>query len=230
MRERGDLKCFHEPFMYDYYVHRQVRTMPHFNAAEDHPVSYQRIREMLLREAQQSNVFIKDMSYYVYPQIATDTEFNNRLTNCFIIRDPMASIVSYAKLDEGFTLEETGIEAQWQHFCAIENSSGKTPVVINATDVRKNPQKIIGKLFDSVKLPNNDSAFQWTNNAPEDWQQVSGWHGKAINTTSIQPPSAEKQSQLQQSFESLCTSNPAMKDYYDHHLPFYQLLNKHALT
>ncbi|MEZ5772185.1 MAG: hypothetical protein R3D61_11380 [Defluviimonas denitrificans] len=25
MRERGDLDCLHEPFMYDYYVHRQVR-------------------------------------------------------------------------------------------------------------------------------------------------------------------------------------------------------------
>ena len=37
MRERGDLTCFHEPFMYDYYVHRQVRVMPHFDVMPDHP-------------------------------------------------------------------------------------------------------------------------------------------------------------------------------------------------
>ena len=31
MRERGDLDCAHEPFMYDYYVHRKRRVMPHFD-------------------------------------------------------------------------------------------------------------------------------------------------------------------------------------------------------
>ena len=48
MRERGDLDCAHEPFMYDYYVHRQVRKMPHFDVQDGHPTSYGAIRDMLL--------------------------------------------------------------------------------------------------------------------------------------------------------------------------------------
>ena len=37
MRSRGDLDCLHEPFMYDYYVHRAKRVMPHFDAEAEHP-------------------------------------------------------------------------------------------------------------------------------------------------------------------------------------------------
>ncbi len=37
MRERGDLDCAHEPFIYDYYVHRKIRVMPHFDVQEGHP-------------------------------------------------------------------------------------------------------------------------------------------------------------------------------------------------
>lgn len=32
MRERGDLRCFHEPFMYLYYVGDEIKEMPHFEA------------------------------------------------------------------------------------------------------------------------------------------------------------------------------------------------------
>ncbi|WP_283176701.1 hypothetical protein [Gemmobacter sp. 24YEA27] len=51
MRERGDLDCAHEPFMYDYYVHRAIRQMPHFDVRPDHPVSYPAIRDHLLARA-----------------------------------------------------------------------------------------------------------------------------------------------------------------------------------
>ncbi len=81
MRERGDLDCAHEPFMYDYYVHRQVRAMPHFDAQKGHPLSYRDIRDSLLLRAEKSPVFIKDMSYYVMPHILEDATFGHRLVN-----------------------------------------------------------------------------------------------------------------------------------------------------
>ena len=58
MRERGDLWCAHEPFMYDYYVNRQVARMPHFDVQPDHPVTYEAIRDMLLAEAEKGPVFL----------------------------------------------------------------------------------------------------------------------------------------------------------------------------
>ena len=37
MRERGDCRCFHEPFICDYYVHRAVRSLPLFDVDPDQP-------------------------------------------------------------------------------------------------------------------------------------------------------------------------------------------------
>ena len=108
MPERGDLDCAHEPFMYDYYVHRGIRVMPHFDIRPDHPVSYATIRDHLIARSERGPVFFKDMSYYVMPHILDDAIFAERLVNTFLIRDPVASITSYHKLDPEVTLDEIG--------------------------------------------------------------------------------------------------------------------------
>lgn len=128
MRERGDLDCLHEPFMYDYYVHRQVRRMPHFDVQKDHPTSYGAIRDMILERAEKGPVFFKDMSYYVMPHLLDDRDFAGRLTNVFLVRDPIASIPSYHKLDPDLTLEEIGLEAQAVHFDALEAGASHHPL------------------------------------------------------------------------------------------------------
>ena len=45
MRERGDLACFHEPFMGDHYVHRAVRTMPLYDVDPSQPAAYEAAEE-----------------------------------------------------------------------------------------------------------------------------------------------------------------------------------------
>ncbi len=74
-RERGNLNCFHVPFIYDYYINRKVRVMPHFEAEESHPTRYQAVRDFHLSEISDSLVFIKDMSCYVMPHILEDEDF-----------------------------------------------------------------------------------------------------------------------------------------------------------
>lgn len=51
MRERGDLDGAHEPFMYEYHVNRQTRTIPHFDVQPDHPVTCEAIRDSLIARA-----------------------------------------------------------------------------------------------------------------------------------------------------------------------------------
>ena len=59
MRERGDFTCFHEPFMYDYYVNKKVRVMPHFDIDDDRPKTYPDIRDMILKSAEDKPVFFQ---------------------------------------------------------------------------------------------------------------------------------------------------------------------------
>ena len=161
MRERGDFKCFHEPFMYDYYVHRKIAEMPLFDVDPSAPVCYDDIKAMLLEQAQHSPVFIKDMSYYVIPQLFSDTLFARRLTHAFLIRNPMHSILSYFKLDNNVTLEQIGIEAQYRHVHWLRNELDINPLILVAEEVREDVESAITGFWQQLGLEIKDQAFEW---------------------------------------------------------------------
>lgn len=229
MRERGDLDCAHEPFMYDYYVHRRIRAMPHFEVRPDHPVSYAAIRDHLIARAEQAPVFFKDMSYYVMPHILDDAVFAGRLVDAFLIRDPMASIASYHKLDPEVTLDEIGLEAQWQHYSALK-AAGRKPVVIRAESVRADTRGAMARFWQAVGLPFSEAAFDWQSEKPKDWEQVGGWHGDVSASTGIRPLTDEEIRAQRETFEKMAQAHPNMRAHLAHHRPFYDLLAAEALV
>ena len=231
MRERGDFECFHEPFMYDYYVHRKQAYMPHFDVDPSLPVSYPEIKAMLLEKAKHSPVFIKDMSYYMVPQMFDDIEFAKRLTHSFLIRNPMHSILSYFKLDQNVTLEEIGLEAQWRHVEWLQNELNIDPIILSAEQIREDTEGMIKEYWQTLGLEIKNEAFEWnTDKAPEDWQQVSGWHGNVSQSKGIRKPNKENDLKRQQEFDELAQENPKLRKYLEHHLPFYKKLKVLALS
>lgn len=229
MRERGDLWCAHEPFMYDYYVNRRAGVMPHFDVQPDHPVTYGDIRDMLLARAENGPVFFKDMAYYVAPQVLQDPEFAARLTHCFLIRNPVASILSYHKLDPGLSREEIGIEAQWQLYSGLRDA-GHAPVVIEAEAVRVDTRAALTALWRQIGLPYSDKAFDWQNETPGDWQQVGSWHGAVTASSGIRPADIDEPARKLAEFKEQAQHAPQLQKYLDHHLPFYQRLRAKALV
>lgn len=228
MRERGDLDCAHEPFMYDYYVHRQVREMPMFEVQEGHPTRYEDIRDMLVARAEAGPVFFKDMSYYVADQVLADEAFSKRLTNCFLIRNPVASILSYFKLDPEATLEEIGLEAQCRHYNALV-TRGEASVILDADDVRADTRGMMAAWWKIIGLPFRERAFDWQTPTPEDWQQVEGWHGKVTQAAGIRPLSAEDVERQKKEFDDKARAHPKMLEFLEHHLPFYEAMKAQSL-
>lgn len=229
MRERGDLWCAHEPFMYDYYVHRGVARMPHFDVQPDHPVRYEDIRDMLVEKAASGPVFFKDMAYYVVPRILSDPDFIHRLTHVFLIRNPVASILSYHKLDPGLTLEEIGIEAQWRLYEALREMGADT-AVIEAEAVQRDTRAVMAALWDRIGLPFRAEAFDWQDTTPKDWQQVGSWHDAASTSSGIRPIDPQEVARKAQEFEALCQEAPHLAGFLAHHAPYHQRLQAVALS
>lgn len=224
MRARGDLECLHEPFMYDYYIHRSKRQMPHFDAKDDHPRDYQGIRDLILAKAERGPVFFKDMSYYVMPHIFDDPEFVSRVTHSFLVREPMASIISYAKLDPDVTSEEIGIEAQWRHFEKLPKA-----VVVLSENIRNDAAGEMRKYWKAVGLADKPEALEWNDPAPKDWQQVSGWHQDVMTSKTIRPLEKDHEAETRAQFAQLVTASPKFQQFYDHHKTYYDLLKARAL-
>ena len=201
MRARGDLECLHEPFMYDYYINRSKRQMPHFDAQDDHPRSYDQIRGMILAKAERGPVFFKDMAYYVVPHLLDDAEFAGRISHRFLVRDPRAAIVSYAKLDPQVTREEIGIEAQWQLAAGLMARSGKPPIVIESERLRTDPASQMRKYWGAVGLPEKPDALDWNEPVPKDWEQVSAWHREVMESKTIRPYTEDEVRESQEKFD-----------------------------
>lgn len=225
MRERGDLRCFHEPFMYLYYVGDSIKEMPHFEADEEHPTSYEEIRAMLVKAGEEGPVFFKDMSYYVLDRIQADKTFARRLTNSFLIRDPAKSIVSFYKKDPDVKLEEIGLETQWRHFEWLTGLLGSEPPVMDAEDLQADPEGMMRAWCDAVGLEFLPHSLKWNRPPPAEWENVSTWHAEAIASEGI----GKRKPQSDDAEAVTLDSAPQLRGFYEHHLPYYESLRRYRL-
>lgn len=226
MRERGDCRVFHEPFLGYYYSRRTERALPlHHTDREQMPDTYEAVRDALLVAGRSGPVFFKDMSYYIVPPILSDPDFSERLVNVFLIRDPRRSIASYFKLDPLMTLPEIGLEAQWRHCCALAETQGTTPLVVCAEDIQRDPRETLAEVWRRAGLEFVDGAFEWqSGEVPRDWERVAGWHGNVLASTGI----AAATDDAQDVFDRAAAKAPHLREFLAHHEPYYVKLRELA--
>jgi hypothetical protein len=228
MRERGDLTCFHEPFMYYYYVHLGHRHFPHYKIDPAHPTEFAEIWRKLYAAAESGPVFFKDMGYYVLPEILAHPALAGAVRHAFLIRDPRRSIVSYYRLDPELTLPEIGLEAQWTLADWVASTTGRRPSVIEAETIQSQPRATMRALWSTLGLDDRPDALRWSENSvPEDWQQVAGWHHGVSASTGIRPPDEDEA--VDAAFREAEATAPRLKPLLAHHLPFYHKLQAWAL-
>ena len=222
MLERGDMATLHEPFLYLYYVHDGKKRLPHLEVDPRRPTSYEDVRSMILETARNRPVFVKDMCYYVHDRIHDDADFIRRMTSTFLVRDPARSIPSYVRLDPGVTLEEIGYEAQYRCFERIGEITARTPLVIDAADLADDPAGTLRAYCRALGLPFIPEALEWNPELPDAWRDIGGWHADLAGSTGIAKPRSSGGPGLD--------AAPHLRDYYEHHLPFYRKMRAHRLA
>jgi len=231
MRERGDLDCLHEPFLHYYYLERTRKGLPHFDSEKHHPTSYPATRDMILQRAESTPVFVKDMSYYVMPQILDDEEFCRRIRHCFLIRNPLRSIVSYYRLDPTVSMSEIGIEAQWLHLQGLHALGIDDCLVLEAEAVQDDSVAVMSLFWQALGLEVREHALSWEQDQiPADWQYVQGWHQSVGASSGIRRSSLAEEEKSRAEFEDLCKIAPQLSGFLQHHLPYYENLRARSLT
>ena len=184
----------------------------------------------MLERAEKAPVFAKDMSYYVIPEILEDLEFCRRVRHCFLIRNPLRSIMSYYKLDNSVTLAEIGIEAQWRHFAGLQALGIDDAVVLEAEAVQADSASAMSRFWQALGLEFREQALTWElETTPRDWQYVQGWHQSVSYSSGIREAAAGDAAKILTEFERLCLAAPQLREFLDFHLPFYERLREHSL-
>lgn len=124
----------------------------------------------------------KHMAHHLLPGM--DFEWVNRLTNCFLIRDPAEVLHSLVKFLPAPTAEETGVPLQARLFDEVCQHTGAAPPIIDARDVLENPCGMLQALCERIDVPFVEEMLSWPAGPREtDGAWAPHWYGKVHQTT-----------------------------------------------
>ena len=100
---------------------------------------------------------------------------------------------------------------------------------MRSESVQADPESQMARYFAAVGLPDRPDALDWKESAPQDWQQVAGWHKDVMASTTIRPVSAEAEGAVENDFSKLVAGEPRFRAIFDHHAVFHAKLLAFAL-
>ena len=141
---RGDHVVFDEPFSRSYYYGPDRRSERYTETLPDS--SAEQVLESIENAALERPVFVKDMAYHAAKLLSPD--LLGRFDNCFLVRDPAATLPSLARRWPDFTDDEGG----WRHLdeaARITDSLGQPSVVLDADLLCRDPAGVVAEWCDS---------------------------------------------------------------------------------
>ncbi len=136
--------------------------------------------EELLSLSRDKPVFVKDMAYHANPFLSDS--FIEAINNTFLIRDPRLSIPSLYRMRENFTDAETGFKSQYELFQRIKKIAGKSPLIVDGEQLKKQSKVIVTNYFRYINRPMPADILTWDAGSREDWVGRESWHIDAINS------------------------------------------------
>lgn len=128
----------------------------------------------------------KHMAHHLLPHIERD--WLDRLTNCFLIREPREMLSSLAKILPEPTLNDTGLAQQVEIFELVRAKTGEVPPVLDSRDVLENPRRQLELLCDAVEVEFTDRMLSWPPGSRKtDGIWASDWYGAVEKTTTFLP-------------------------------------------
>ena len=103
--------------------------------------------------------FQKHMTHHLLDSMGW--EWLDRVTNCFLIRDPREVIASYLKIRNDVTAYDVGIPQQAGIFEYVKQRTGKTPLVMDARDILLDPRAQLQKLCEALEVAFDERMLSW---------------------------------------------------------------------
>lgn len=185
MRGRGDHRVFTEPFSQPYYFgpdRCSRRYAPDAALDTTNDEVWRAIDDAL----DEGPVFVKEMPHQLGRDLGP--EALDRFTSSFLIRDPAWSVPSCLAMWPDATDTELGYEAQRLAFDVVADQRGEAPPVIDATDLRADPEAIVAAWCERVGVEHRPETLTWEPGMPADWELWEEWFTRAASSTEFAPP------------------------------------------
>jgi hypothetical protein len=131
----------------------------------------------------------KHMTHHLLPHIGLD--WLDRVSNCFLIRDPRRVLASYAEKRAEVTLEDLGFPQQRRVYEALI-TRGARPPVLDADDVLADPRGMLTALCACIGIPFDEAMLSWPpGRRDSDGLWAAHWYGAVERSTGFMAPTGE---------------------------------------
>ena len=154
----------------------------------------------------------KHMAQHNLPGVNLD--WTDKVTNCFLIRDPREVILSYSKKYEITSVYQLGFPQQSALFTKLNEKNGVTPIVLDSKDILLNPKNMLQKLCEKLEIPFSNKMLSW----PKGKRDSDGIWGKHWYNTVEQSTGFQT---YQNKIEKIPNEYTAI---YEESMAFYQQL------
>ncbi len=113
-------------------------------------------------------------------------------THAFLIREPERMVASYLGKREVAAFDDFGLERQAEFFDLEADRLGFAPPVIDASDVLRDPAKVLETLCGALHIPWDEAMLSWPPGRREtDGPWAPHWYGTVEASTGFGPPDGE---------------------------------------
>jgi Sulfotransferase domain len=185
---RPDTFVCDEPLYAHYLLATRIAHPGADEVIEHHESDWRKVAAWLTSPVPEGKAIFyqKHMAHHLLPNI--DRGWLEHLTHCFLIREPGAMLTSLLHFLPQPTLADTGLPQQVEIFEWVRRTTGRTPPVIDARDVLRDPRRLLGLLCERLGVPFLESMLNW----PPGRRQTDGiwakhWYAAVEKSTGFQP-------------------------------------------
>ncbi len=206
--QRTDMQVVDEPLYAHYLQYTGIVHPGNAEILEAMETDGEKVMQQLFgEEYEKPLVFLKQMAKHL---IGLKEEWLLQGENIFLIRDPKAVIISFAKVTVP-TFEEVGIKQQYDLYQYLVEQ-GKTPIVLDGREILRNPKAILQQVCERLNIPFDECMLQWQKGAiPEDGVWAKYWYKNVHASSGFKPYKASMEA-IPTEYESLWQK---CKPYYD---------------
>lgn len=135
--------------------------------------------------AQKPHFYQKHMSQHMIPAMPRD--WMDQMVNVFLIRHPARVAASFSAKYENPSLAEIGFLQQLELFEQL-TAKGSAPIVIDSSDIRRNPDVMLKRLCEAIGLEWDPTMLSWpVGGHPDDGVWAAHWYGSVHRSTGFAP-------------------------------------------
>ena len=141
------------------------------------------IKEIILGDYNKPMVFLKQMTHHL---ININLDFLSLTENIIFIRDPKQIIASYTQVRDDVTMQDIGIEMQWQLFNHLTKNK-LSCIVLDSNEILKSPANVLQQLCKALQISFTEKMLHWpAGEKPYDGIWAKYWYENVHRSTGFE--------------------------------------------